>query len=141
MKKTIIYSFLATSLAFVAAQSVFADGMPYEPVFESEPISEAPATSLGSPANLTSTKTTSSAVSNAVNSLDENKLQNALMQLDSAQVEIRNTLIQYKNEYAEIDNQYKTIQAERKAKKQLVKETEKRIKTIDKTKDKIRKSM
>ncbi len=140
MKKNIIYSTLIISLLLGATQTTFADGMPYEPVFESEPISEStPVTTTAvssqktTPANIVTTTSDTS--------VDENKLQNALIQLDSAQVEIRNNLIKYKNEYSEIDNKYRVIQAERKAKKQQVKDTEKRIKTLEKTKEKIRKSM
>ena len=139
MKKNIIYSTLICSLLIGAAQVSFADGMPYEPVFESEPITEsAPVTTAASTQNTTPANLVNSKSDTGV---DEDKLQNALIQLDSAQVEIRNNLIKYKNEYSEIDNKYKVIQAERKAKKQQVKETEKRIKPQEKTKEKIRKRM
>lgn len=128
MTKNIINSALVVALVLGTAQFAFADGMPYEPVFESAPINES-----------LSTGETSAALKGSVE--DANKLQNALLQLDSAQVDIRNTLVQYKNEYAEIDTQYKVIKTQRKSKKQQVKNTEKRIKTIDKTKEKIRRSM
>lgn len=131
MKKTIIYSTLFTTLIFGTATLSLADGMPYEPVFETDPISD----------TQSATQTNQSVINTATNTFDDTKLQNALIQLDSAQVEIRNNLIQYKNEYSDLDNQYKIIQAQRKAKKQQVKETEKKIKTLENTKERIRKSM
>lgn len=132
MIKNIINTSLVTAMIIGCAQFALADGMPYEPVFESAPINES--ASAVSPAGSTTTNLSGSVE-------DANKLQGALLQLDSAQVDIRNNLVQYKNEYSDIDNQYKLIKAQRKAKKQQVKDTEKRIKTLDKTKENIRKSM
>ncbi len=142
LKKEIYMKKIINSLTFAVvlaacSQIAFADGMPYEPVFESAPISEA---SQGvSASTASSTAKAAEALTGSVE--DTNKLQGALLQLDSAQVDIRNSLVQYKNEYAELDNQYKVIKLQRKAKKQQVKDTEKRIKTLDKTKENIRKSM
>ncbi len=132
------------------AQKALADGMPYEPVFETMPINESITTASTNPVSTTKstiTKVTPVATpeKHAVNltnpSVEGDNLQNALMQLDSAQVEIRNQLIQYKSEYTDVDNQYKLIKEQRKLKGKLVKETEKRIKNLDNTKAKIRKSM
>ena len=118
--KKIINSMLFTVILAAGAQMAFADGMPYEPVFESAPISEA---SQGvSASTASSTAKAAEALTGSVE--DTNKLQGA-----------------YKNEYAELDNQFKVIKLQRKAKKQQVKDTEKRIKTLDKTKENIRKSM
>ena len=53
MKKNIIYSILTISLVLGAANISLADGMPYEPVFESEPITESTAvTTTASSINL-----------------------------------------------------------------------------------------
>lgn len=134
MKRVVLSTFLTICL-FGITQKVYADGMPYEPVFESAPITE-------TSSQVSTVNDTTQAATQLQGSVeDANKLQNALLQLDSAQVDIRNNLVQYKNEYAEIDSQYKAIKAQRKAKMQQIKNTEKRIKTLDKTKDKIRKSM
>ena len=127
--RRIINSMAFAVILAACSQIAFADGMPYEPVFESAPISEASQTAPKAAETLTGSVE------------DANKLQGALLQLDSAQVDIRNSLVQYKNEYAELDSQYKVIKVQRKAKKQQVKDTEKRIKTLDKTKENIRKSM
>lgn len=122
--------------------------MPYEPIFENVPITESITTKAqAEPAQSTMTavpKTTTEAtpaVNNSANSIESGNLQSALMQIDSAQVEIRNQLIQYKSEYTNIDNQYKVIKEQRSAKAKLIKETEKKIKSLDSTKEKIRKNM
>lgn len=68
-------------------------------------------------------------------------IQNAILQLDNAQVDIRNDLLNCKTKYADVDAQYKLIRTERKALKKQVSAVEKRIKEIDKAKEKIRKNM
>ena len=68
-------------------------------------------------------------------------IQNAIQQLDNAQVDIRNDLLNCKTKYADVDAQYKLIKTERKALKKQVSSIEKRIKEIDKAKEKIRKNM
>ena len=44
-------------------------------------------------------------------------MQNSILQIDNAQVELRNKLLNYKNNFAEIDSRYNTTKAERKAAK------------------------
>lgn len=68
-------------------------------------------------------------------------IQNAILELDNAQVGIRNDLLDYKAKYADIDAQYKLIKNERSMLYKQVRSIEKRIKNIDKAKDKIRKNM
>ena len=68
-------------------------------------------------------------------------IQNAILQLDNAQVDIRNDLLNCKTKYADVDAQYKLIKNERKALKKQVSAIEKRIKEIDNAKEKIRKNM
>lgn len=155
MNKNIINTALLTAVLLASAQFAQAspaNGMPYEPVFEALPINESITTVKANPTPIAQNTTpaiskigtTSSTVVPAVDKtggIESDNLQNALMQLDSAQVEIRNTLIQYKTEYTDIDNQYKNVKEQRKLKSKQVKETEKKIKNIDNTKEKIRKSM
>ena len=81
---------------------------------------------------------TSSADGDAVGN---GNIQNAIQQLDNAQVDIRNDLLNCKTKYADVDAQYKLIKTERKALKKQVNAIEKRIKEIDKAKEKIRKNM
>lgn len=68
------------------------------------------------------------------------KMQNAILQIDNAQVEVRNKLLNYKANYAEIDSRYKTTIAERKAAKKQIRLAEKKIKNLDNAKNKIRKN-
>ena len=96
----------------------------------------------------TSTKTTPATVKTTqkLTSLDgegigNSNIQNAILQLDNAQVDIRNDLLNCKTKYADVDAQYKLVKAERAALKKQVKSVEKRIKDIEKAKEKIRKNM
>ena len=68
-------------------------------------------------------------------------MQSAITELDSAQVEVRNELLNYKTQYSEVDAKYTTLKTERANLAKQVKSTEKRIKQIDKAKEKIRKNM
>lgn len=155
MKSLLIASILVGSATF--GLKACAQDMPYEPVFENVPITESITSAAKSEVSETksvssmtpvkhetvasTTTTTSANTTPATTSVETGNLQSALMQLDSAQIELRNQLIQYKSEYASIDNQYKAIGKERAAKAKLVKETEKKIKNLDSTKEKIRKNM
>ena len=69
------------------------------------------------------------------------RFQNALLELDSVQVDMRDKLLEYKNQFAEIDAQYNKYKTERKNMKKLISDTEKKIKNIDKYKNNIRKDM
>ena len=68
------------------------------------------------------------------------KMQNSILQLDNAQVEIRNKLLNYKTQYAEIDARYNSTKAERKAAKKQIKYAEKKIKNLENAKKKIKKN-
>jgi hypothetical protein len=68
-------------------------------------------------------------------------IQNAILELDNAQVGIRNDLLEYKAKYADVDAQYKLVKNERSMLQKQIKSIEKRIKNIDKAKEKIRKNM
>ena len=68
-------------------------------------------------------------------------IQNAILQLDNAQVDIRTELQNYRAKYSDVDAQYKLIKAERASLHKQVKSIERRIKNIEKAKEKIRKNM
>lgn len=68
-------------------------------------------------------------------------IQNAIQQLDNAQIDIRNDLLNAKTKYADVDAQYKLVKSERSALKKQIRAVEKRIKEIDSAKEKIRKNM
>jgi len=92
-------------------------------------------------------KPVSSYSAQAINAIAESEaigngnIQNAISQLENAQVDIRNDLLNCKTKYADVDAQYKLIKAERSALKKQVKTVEKRIKEIEKAKERIRKNM
>jgi len=73
--------------------------------------------------------------------IGNDNIQNAILELDNAQVGIRNDLLNYKAKYADVDAQYKLIKNERSMLSKQVRSIERRIKKIDKTKDGLRKNM
>jgi len=97
--------------------------------------------------NDTTYGTSTSKSSSVVNTISDTEaigngnIQNAIQQLDNAQIDIRNELLNVKTKYADIDAQYKLIKTERASLKKQVNAVEKRIKEIDKAKEKIRKNM
>ena len=66
---------------------------------------------------------------------------NALLELDSAQVNIRNELLEYQAKYQEVDTQYQLIKEQRKVLAEQIKSIKKRINSIEKSKQDIRKTM
>ena len=123
--------FLAVLASFVAFYGVaFADGMMFEPV----------------DVNVTPIDKSVSAANDVINDAliqpgSTEKFQNAILQLDSVQVELRNSYLTYKEKYQQVDAQYQQVKAERKATAKSVKTLEKKIKQIESTKAKIRKTM
>ena len=83
----------------------------------------------------------SNSVADEIEAIGNGNIQNAILQLDNAQVDIRNDLLNCKTKYADIDAQYKLVKTERKALKKQVSSIERRIKDIEKAKEKIRKNM
>ena len=79
---------------------------------------------------------TPTTVSNPVETeaVGNGNIQNAIQQLDNAQIDIRNELLNCKTKFADVDAQYKLIKTERAALKKQVNAVEKRIREIDKAK-------
>lgn len=73
--------------------------------------------------------------------IGNDNIQNAILELDNAQVGIRNDLLNYKAKYADIDAQYKLIKNERNMLHKQVVQIDRRIKNIDRAKEKIRRNM
>lgn len=153
MKK---YTKLILTIAVFAAVSnlAFADGNAFTPLnFDDASYSSAPKTAP------TMAKTTSNPISNAISKvmpaknvpavdkasgeipIGNDSIQNAILQIDNAQVGIRNDLLNYKAKYADIDAQYKLVKNERSMLHKQVVSIERRIRSLDKAKDKIRKNM
>ena len=124
---------MALTAIFVCAGAVLADGNAFTPLdFNDTQYSSQSTTYTQAPMAKGVVET--EAVGNP-------SMQNAILQLDNAQVDIRTELMNSKTRYAEVDAQYKVIKAERKALKKQVRTVEKRINNIEKTKEKIRKNM
>ena len=156
LNKNIFNALLSGTIFFASAAfslQAYAKDMPYEPVFENVPITESintaaqteiaqPKTSSMTPVeHIASTTTAATTTKPVTTSAEDSSLQSALLQLDSAQTELRNQLIQYKNEYATLDNQYQNLAKQRSDKNKQIKDTEKKIKNLESTKEKIRKNM
>lgn len=73
--------------------------------------------------------------------IGNDNIQNAILELDNAQVGIRNDLLNFKSKYADADAQYKLIKNERSMLAKQVRSIERRIKNIDRAKEKIRRNM
>jgi hypothetical protein len=148
--KTLILS--AIAISFAQTNMAFADSMPYEPVFETLPINETITTTpvvVEQPVQAPSTKITpinnieevQDANINTMTSAEATSLQNAMLQLDGAQVENRNQLTQYKSEYQKLDEQYKLLKEQRSLKAKQIRATERKIRNIETTKERIRKNL
>ena len=135
MRKIISTCLFSVTLFGFSQIMACANNSAYEPVFETMPISETNA----EPVRTSVTKV--NPAQPTVTAVEADNLQNALVQLDSAQVEIRNQLLQYRSEYTELDNQYKLIKEQRRLKGKQVRYTERKIKNLDATKEKIRKNL
>lgn len=132
MIKTLKHATLSLAVILACSTAAFADGNAFTPLnFDDASYSGSQTSTAISPVQTT----------NPQEIAGNDKMQNAILQLDNAQVDVRNELLNYKAKYSDIDAQYKLIKAERKALNQQVKAIEKRIKQIDKAKEKIRKNM
>lgn len=130
---------IALSIVIVSAGLSMAETTKFTPLnFDESNAVKAPAT--------TTSKTVSGVQAKGTDLLDPasitggTKMQDAILQIDNAQVEVRNKLLNYKNSYAEIDARYQKAKEERKAAKKQVRQAEKKIKNLDKAKEKIRKN-
>lgn len=123
--KKIIYT---VAFSMILCGAAFADGNAFTPLnFNDTAYS---GTSTAAPA----AAATEEAVGNG-------NIQNAISQLDNAQIDIRNDLLNCKTKYADVDAQYKLVKAERASLHKQIKSIERRIKDIEKAKEKIRKNM
>lgn len=91
--------------------------------------------------NTTVVKNTNSYDDIDLEAIGNNNIQNAIQQLDNAQMDIRNDLLNLKTKYADVDAQFKLIKNERNALKKQIGSIERRIKDIDRAKERIRQNM
>lgn len=128
MKNFIKNSFVAFAIVTTGACASFADGNAFTPLNFDD-------TNYGVRTSAVTTNQKSEIPTG------NNKMQNAITQLDNAQVEVRNELLNIKAQYADIDAKYQTLKTERKNLDKQIKSIEKRINKIDKQKENIRKNM
>ncbi len=132
MIKTVKHAAFSLALLLACSTAAFADGNAFTPLnFDDASYGGTNNTTFITPAQTT----------NPQEVAGNSKMQSAILELDNAQVDVRNELLNYKAKYSDVDAQYKLIKAERKALDQQVRAIEKRIKQIDKAKEKIRKNM
>ena len=126
--------FYTLSLSLLLTGAAFADGNAFTPLNFND-------TAYGNkPAPTSYSAQTINAIAES-EAIGNGNIQNAISQLENAQIDIRNDLLNCKTKYADVDAQFKLIKAERAALKKQVKTVERRIKEIDKAKERIRKNM
>ena len=131
MKKVV----LTLGLILAVSGMAFADGNAFTPLnFNDTSYGTTKTTVSNAPSTPAASTLDGDAVGNG-------NIQNAIQQLDNAQIDIRDDLLNCKTKYADVDAQYKLIKTERAALKKQVRSIERRIKDIDKAKEKIRKNM
>ena len=149
MKKNFIISALAL---FVVASCAMANGMVFDPTQYSATsdiqVSKTSTSNItNSAAKLPSTTTINGNIQTQSNlaqdaiSDQSGNFNNALFELDAAQVNMRNELLEYKAKYQEVDTQYQLIKEQRRVLGNQIKTVEKRIKDIERSKTQIRKTM
>ena len=129
-------------VSMMAITGAMADEYTFEPVeISATTPASAPATSA--PSKVITAQDTDAKIlkSNVVSTEQNERFQNALLELDSVQVDIRDKLLDLKTQYTEIDAEYNKYKTQRAAMKKTIKAAEKRIKNIDKFKKNIRKDM
>lgn len=142
MKKKIVL-LLVLALTSLAAN---AEGLVYDPTEYQPQNNEYSASSVNNTVNKTNkgietkTKEASSYAQNSVAGQSAS-FSNALYELDSAQVNIRNELLDYQAKYQEIDTQYKLLKEQRRVLAEQIREINKKVNSIEKSKSQIRKTM
>ena len=128
---------LVVSLSVLIACSnlAFADGNAFTPLNFDDAYTPVRTSAV------TTSNTSSQAAIKPVEQIGNKQFQNAITQLESAQVEVRNDLLNIKTKFSDVDAKYQAISTERKALKKEIKSLERKINKIDKQKESIRKNM
>ena len=127
---------LTFGLIFAVSGMAFADGNAFTPLNFND-------TSYGTTKTTTVSNSTQAASASTLDgdAIGNGNIQNAIQQLDNAQIDIRNDLLNCKTKFADVDAQYKLVKSQRAALKKQIRSIERRIKDLDKAKEKIRKNM
>lgn len=141
MKKILLSLLVLT----VTSLAVNAEGLVYDPTEFQTSSSEVTST-VSTAVNKTNqnienkTKEASIYAQNSVAG-QSSSFNNALYELDSAQVNIRNELLDYQAKYQEIDTQYKLLKEQRRVLAQQIREINRKVNSIERSKNQIRKTM
>ena len=140
MKKNLL---ILSIITVFTAGAALAEGMVFDPAeYQVNPeTNEISATKIPANSTIESNIQTSSSYAQDTVSGQSTNFNNALFELDSAQVNIRNELLEYKAKYQEVDTQYKLIKEQRRVLDEQIKSVERRIKSIERSKNQIRKTM
>ncbi len=133
MVKTFKTAIFSAVLMLACSTAALADGSAFTPLTFDDASYAAPKNSVITPA--------AQVKAQQQEMVGNSKMQSAILELDNAQVDVRNELLNYKAKYSDVDAQYQLIKAERKALDKQIKSIEKRIKQIDRSKETIRKNM
>lgn len=146
MKKNL---FILAVMFFTGTGLVFANGMVFDPteyssaqeIPVSSSVSESSSSQMQTYRNIENDIKESSTFSQDAVSTQNGNFNNALFELDTAQVNIRNQLLEYQAKYQEVDTQYQLIKEQRKVLASQIKAIKNRINSIEKSKQNIRKTM
>lgn len=131
---TLVFSFMG-----ILAQASFADGYDFEPINPNGYTYVQPQQNTTHAVNVTQLKSLQPA--SEVYAKENTNYQNAILQLDNAQAEVRGRLLDLNTKYTEIDAKYNIYKEQRKTTKKLLKQAEKKIKSIEQSKERIKKEM
>ena len=127
---------LTLSVIMACSNLAFADGNAFTPLNFDDAY-----TPVRTSAVTTAPKSSVSSAAQTVDQVGNKQFQNAITQLESAQVDVRNDLLNIKTKFSDVDAKYQAISTERKALKKEIKSLERKINKIDKQKESIRKNM
>ena len=132
MKKILFYTFVL----FMAFQSVQASDSVFDSMDKATEVKLQPAVNTTSTTNTTNVNSTYRSTT-----LKEQKFNNALINLDDAQVELRQELAVVTSKYNEALNEKERVEANCKALKKEMKAINKKMKNVDKSKKMINKNL
>ncbi len=132
MKKALLYTFVL----FMTIQASYAMDTVFDSMDKATEVKLQPAVNTTS-----STSTTSVNSTYRSTTLKEQKFNNALINLDDAQVELRQELAVVTSKYNEALNEKERVEANCKALKKEIKAINKKMKNVDKSKKMINKNL
>lgn len=130
---------LYLALVLFAAQNVFALDTVFDSMDKATEVKLAPA--INSTSTSTSTSTTNVNSIYRTTTIKEQKFNNALVNLDDAQVELRQELATVTSKYNEALNEKAKVTANCKALKKEIKDINTKMKNVDKSKKMINKNL